>query len=86
MLLAGGALVPGLGRAAYLAVYVPTSLIGYVVSHVLLTIIFFTVITPLALLLRLLGKDPLRLRQTEGQSCWIVHPGPRAKERYYRQF
>jgi hypothetical protein len=85
-LLAAGALTPGAGRAFYLAVYLPTSLVGYAVSHVLLTAIFFGVVTPLALLLRLLGKDPLHLRPGATWSHWTEHSPPRGKEGYYRQF
>src|SRR5947208_2465574 len=39
--LAAGALVPRLGRWVYLAVTVPTSMLGYVVSQVVLTLVFW---------------------------------------------
>jgi len=37
--------------------------LGTVMSKVLLSAIFFLVLTPMGLLRRLLGKDPMRMRQ-----------------------
>jgi hypothetical protein len=84
--LAVAAQVPKLGRIAYLCVYVPTSLIGYVISHVVLTLIFFFVFMPLGMLLRLMGKDLLQLRATGGQTKWRRVEEAKDANRYYRQF
>lgn len=54
-------------------------LLGRVVNPVITGILFFVVITPLALLMRLAGKDPLRLRrEPEAPTYWIDRspPGP----------
>ena len=83
VVLASAAFVPGLGRIAYLAVYLPTSIIGYVVSHVMLTLMFFVVITPLAIVLRLLGKDVLQQRRRPG---WTPVKVVKNEDSYYRQF
>jgi hypothetical protein len=51
----------------------------HVVNPVVLGLLFFLTITPLALLMRMLGKDPLRLRcNPKASSYWIVRepPGP----------
>ncbi len=85
MVLAVAALVPVLGRAAYLAVYLPSSLVGYIVSHVLLTLVFFVLFTPLAFLLRLLGMDLLQTRPG-AKPAWAVRTDTPEKSRYYRQF
>jgi len=37
--------------------------LGTVMSRLLLTLVFFLVVTPMAVLRRALGKDPMRLRQ-----------------------
>jgi hypothetical protein len=84
--LAIAALVPGLGRAAYLCVYVPTSAIGYVVSHIVLTLIFYLVFVPIGLLLRLMGKDLLQMRAARGQTKWRRVEEVKDANRYYRQF
>jgi hypothetical protein len=54
-------------------------LLGRVVTPVVMGLMFFLVMTPLAVLMRILGKDPLRLRDPSGTgSYWIVRqpPGP----------
>jgi hypothetical protein len=45
--------------------------IGQIMGRILLTIFFFLIVTPMGLLLRLLGKDLLRLKKTPGlDSYW----------------
>jgi len=44
--------------------------IGQVIGKVLLTAFFFVVVTPLGLLLRLLGKDLLQIKSPEQESTW----------------
>ena len=80
------ALVPRVGRIAYLAVYLPTSIIGYVVSNILLALMFFLVVTPLAFLLKLMGKDVLRQKRKQNESRWIPVTTARSVKSYYRQF
>lgn len=84
--LAAAAFVPGLGRLAYLAVYLPTSIIGYVVSHILLALMFFLVITPLGMILRLMGKDLLRQQRQKNKTQWTPVRGAKTEDSYYRQF
>jgi hypothetical protein len=54
-------------------------LLGKVVSPIALGILFYAVLMPVALLLRLTGHDPLRLKlDRDGDSYWIARkpPGP----------
>lgn len=56
------------------------ALLHRIVSPVALGILFFIVVTPIALLMRILGKDPLRMRlDPNAKSYWIVRepPGPK---------
>jgi hypothetical protein len=56
-------------------------LMGRVVSPVVTALLFYFVVTPTALLFRLLGKDPLHLRSDPAaRSYWIERhpPGPPA--------
>ena len=53
--------------------------LGRVVSPVMAGVVFYGVVTPMGLAMRLLGKDPLRLRwDPSADSYWIVRdpPGP----------
>ena len=63
-------------------------LLHRVVSPVILAMIFYLVITPFGVVMRLAGKDPLRLqRQPGASSYWIERrpPGP-APETMKNQF
>jgi energy-coupling factor transporter transmembrane protein EcfT len=54
-------------------------LLGKVVSPIALGILFYAVLTPLAVVMRLRGKDPLRLKLDPAtDSYWILRkpPGP----------
>ena len=53
-------------------------LLGRVVSPIVLGILFFILITPIAIVMRLSGRDPLKLRKQNVQSHWIDRspPGP----------
>lgn len=55
------------------------ALLHQIVSPIALGVLFFVAVTPIALLMRLMGKDPLSTRlDTEAQSYWIKRdpPGP----------
>ena len=84
--LAVAAFVPKLGRIAYLAVYVPTSIIGYVVSNVMLTLMFFLVITPLGFIMKLMGKDVLQQQRQKRETQWTPVKDTKNEDSYYRQF
>ncbi len=84
--LAVAAFVPKLGRITYLAVYLPTSIIGYVVSNVMLTLMFFLVITPLGIVMKLMGKDVLQQRRPDRTTQWTPVKETKNEESYYRQF
>ena len=63
-------------------------LLNKVVSPIVLGIVFFGVLTPLGAVLRMRGKDPLRLRfEKDAPSYWIMRqpPGP-APRSMTRQF
>jgi hypothetical protein len=61
--------------------------IGWVVSRTLLAVVYYGVITPLGLLLRVFKRDALRLRYRHGQeSYWVSKPGTADVRNYFRQF
>jgi len=53
-------------------------LLGKVVSPLILGVFFFILITPVALIMRLVGRDELRLKRSSTQTYWISRtpPGP----------
>jgi hypothetical protein len=62
--------------------------IGWLISHTLMAMIYFLVITPIGLLMRLLGRDPLVRRfDRNASSYWMSRPSvPIDPARYFRQF
>ena len=54
-------------------------LLGRVVSPLIMSIIFFLVVTPTAYIMRILGKDLLNLKFNTNQSYWIEKKGPKSK-------
>ena len=45
--------------------------LGRIVSPLVMGIIFFAVVTPIALIMKLIGKDVLNLKKNKKQSYWI---------------
>ena len=54
-------------------------LLGKIISPIIMGIIFFLVVTPIGLLMRLLGKDILNLKYSNNKSYWIEKTGPKSK-------
>ena len=54
-------------------------LLGRIISPIVMCIIFFLVVTPIAFIMRLLGKDLLNLKYSDNQSYWIEKYGPKSK-------
>jgi hypothetical protein len=60
--------------------------IGWVVSHVLLGVIFYLVITPLALFFRVIGRDALVRRAAPGSTTqWVAREPTTDPGRYWHQ-
>ena len=53
--------------------------LGKIVSPLLMAIIFFLVVTPIGLIMRLLGKDVINLKYNKSKSYWIEKNGPKSK-------
>ena len=53
--------------------------LGKIISPVIMGIIFFLVVTPIGLFMRLLRKDLLNLRYNKKKSYWIEKNGPKSK-------
>ena len=53
--------------------------LGKIVSPIIMGIIFFFVVTPIGILMRVLGKDVLNLKYHNNKSYWIEKTGPKSK-------
>tara|TARA_B110000495_G_C22486291_1_gene299896 strand:+ start:146 stop:535 length:390 start_codon:yes stop_codon:yes gene_type:complete len=54
-------------------------LLGSFVSPIVMGIVFFLVVTPISLLMRLFGKDVLKLKKNNSKSYWIEKSGPKSR-------
>jgi|TARA_B110000881_G_C18533427_1_gene494383 predicted membrane metal-binding protein len=53
-------------------------LLGKIVSPVIMGIIFFIIVTPIAFFMRILGNDLLNLKYNNNKSYWIKKSGPKS--------
>ena len=77
---------PRIARPFYLVWMALGCCVGLVVSNVVLAAIYFLVVTPVGLALRLAGRDPLRRAfERERQTYWDDAEKAGDAERYFRQ-
>jgi hypothetical protein len=82
-----GLIRPQAIRFIYVGAMLITFPIGWLVSRLVLTIIFYGVFTPMALLFNLLGRDALGLkRQPDAPSYWTPKTRAAGPKSYLRQF
>ncbi len=80
-------LVPAFRRPLYLTWMYAAWPIGWLFSHLVFVLIYYLALTPIALIIRLRGRDPLQLKkQTDKKSYWIEHTPEQTPARYFRQF
>ena len=78
---------PKANLPVYLGLTILAYPIGFVLSHVIMGTLFFLMITPLGIVLKLIGKDPLhRSFDPEAETYWLDSRPPRSKESYFKQF
>ena len=80
-----GFFFPPLIRPVFVGLILATFPMGWVVSHVLLGLIYYGVVTPLGLILRLTGHDPLQLKTPLRCSQWKTPVGKTDPGSYLRQ-
>lgn len=79
--------LPRLARAVFVGWMCVTFPIGYVVSHILLAVVYFGIVTPIGLIMRLAGRDALGLKiDPNATTYWVPHAMPKDSRRYFRQF
>ncbi len=81
-----GLIHPAVVRPIYLVAHAVTRPIGQFVGLGLLAFVYYGLITPLALVFRVLGRDSLGLRRRDTRSYWVPRRDPGDVRRYLRQF
>ena len=80
--LVGAAYPPAL-KGVYLGLSYATYPIGFVVSHCVLALLYFLVLTPVGLTMRLLGHDPLSRKFDPGARTYWVPRGKKGEPGSY---
>jgi saxitoxin biosynthesis operon SxtJ-like protein len=74
-------------RIVYVGAAYASFPIGWVVSHVILAAVYYLVLTPIGLVMRLVGYDPMRRRfDRDAKSYWSRREADESIARYFRQF
>lgn len=74
-------------KPVYLTTVYLTLPIGYVVSHLILAVIYYLLITPMGLIMRLARYDPLKRKfEPTAKSYWITRSDNRSPTTYFRQY
>jgi hypothetical protein len=82
-----GLIAPTLIRPLYLGWMLAVFPVGWALSYLILAAVFFLVITPIGMVMRWRGQDPLERKIDRGQvSYWKARPPSPSSERYFRQF
>jgi hypothetical protein len=88
VLLVFAAIYPAALKQIYIGWMTMAFVLGFIVSHVILTLFFFLIITPIGLIARLFRRDFLSLKlDRQSASYWIQrHDAEKTLADYERQF
>jgi len=81
-------IAPGAGRKLYVGWMLAAVPIGWTISHAVLGIVYYVVLSPIGLIMRMVGRDPMqrKLDRSGSGSYWIERPPQSESSRYFRQF
>lgn len=82
-----GVLAPPFIRIVYLVWMTAVFPIGFIVSNVVLILVFYGVVWPIGIMSRLAGRNALQLGfDRQARSYWNVRPPVKDARRYFRQY
>ena len=87
LIYASGRISTKLIRPVFLLMIFLTFPIGWVVSHLVMGVFYYGIITPVGLFFRLISRDPLcRKYEPNAETYWIEYKHERSAKGYFRQF
>jgi hypothetical protein len=82
-----GVILPILLKPIYFAWMTFAAILGWVMTRVILSAVFYLIITPIGLITKLLGEDFLALRKVESDSYWNYRDSSEElNQNYEKQF
>ena len=80
-------LVPPLQRPLYRGWMFSVMPIGWIISHLLLIAIYYLLFTPIGIIMKVVGYDPMRRKLEPGQrTYWVKRQKPEDPQRYFKQY
>jgi hypothetical protein len=88
VLLGSGLTIPIILKPIYLIWMVFATILGWIMTHVILSLLFYIIFTPIGLILRLFGKQFLVLKWDKAQESYWNIRNEQVKDKIYydRQF
>jgi hypothetical protein len=82
-----GHVFPGFLRLVFLGMSYATFPVGFVLSYIILAVVYYLVLTPIGLVVRLMGKDPMQRRfDHTAKTYWTTRESKEPSEQYFKQF
>ena len=60
--------------------------IGFIINPIILGLIYFLIITPYGLIIKLIGRDELKIKISDKKSYWIYRKCNRFNENFNKQY
>lgn len=87
MIAAMGLIRPSAVRPIFVGWMLAAYPVGWLISRAILALVYFLLLTPIAVLLRYFRRDPLdRQFEPSRETYWVEHESVRDPSRYFRQF
>jgi len=74
-------------KPVYLAMMIVTFPIGWIISHLVMGLFFYVIVTLIAVLFKIIGRDPLyRKFDSQADTYWLPYKNKRSAKDYFHQF
>jgi Saxitoxin biosynthesis operon protein SxtJ len=82
-----GIVLPNCVRLVYVVWMGLAFPVGWIVSHTMMLAVFFLVVTPIGLVMRMCGRDPMQRQiNRKAKTYWITRSPQTDMKNYFRQF
>lgn len=79
-------IVPEAVRFIFVSWLVITFPLGWFVSHAMLAFLYYVLFTPTGLMFKLIGRDALSRRRSQGETYWATKASPKNVHTYVLQY
>ncbi len=74
-------------KPVYQGLMIATFPIGWVISHLMMGLFYYGIVTLIAIIFKIIGRDPLcRKYEPEADTYWLPYKQSRSPKHYFHQF